>query len=115
MLLIFASQVTIDFAPGKEFADLNVAAECRRLSTLDKVNFKSKEVFAQTQFYIDQPAICNLQVLEEFPKTQINIDLKDQEESLVARVEEVVKAHGAENRLAKFPKNSTQLDFYLFC
>lgn len=46
MLLIFSSQVTIDFAPGKEFADLNVGAECRRLSTLDKVNFKSKEIFA---------------------------------------------------------------------
>ena len=37
-------------------------------------------------------------MLEEFPETQINIDLKDQEERLVARVEEVVKAHGAENR-----------------
>jgi len=67
------SKVTIDFAPGKEFADLNLGAECRRLSTLDKV-------------------------LEEFPETQINIDLKDQEERLIARVEEVVKAHGAENR-----------------
>ena len=53
-------------------------------------------------FDFDQPSISNLQVLEEFPKTQINIDLKDQEERLVARVEEVVKAHGAENRLAKF-------------
>ena len=39
-----------------------------------------------------------LQVLEEFPTTQINIDLKDQEEALVRRVEEVIKAHGAENR-----------------
>jgi len=67
------SKVSIDFAPGKDFVDLNVRAECRRLSTLDKV-------------------------LEEFPKTQINIDLKDKEERLIARVEEVVKAHGAENR-----------------
>ena len=33
----FTSQVTIDFAPGKEFADLNLGAECRRFSTLDKV------------------------------------------------------------------------------
>lgn len=29
--------MTIDFAPGKEFADLNLGAESRRLSTLDKV------------------------------------------------------------------------------
>jgi len=67
------SKVTIDFAPGKEFADLNLGAESRRLSTLDKV-------------------------LEEFPDTQINIDLKDQEERLIARVGEVLKTHGAENR-----------------
>lgn len=66
-------KVTIDFAPGKEFADLNLGAECRRLPTLDKV-------------------------LEEFPETQINIDLKDQEERLIARVGEVLKTHGAENR-----------------
>ena len=39
-----------------------------------------------------------LQVLAEFPTTQINIDLKDQEEALVKRVEEVIKTHGAENR-----------------
>ena len=37
-------------------------------------------------------------MLEEFPTTQINIDLKDQEEALIRRVEEVIKAHGAENR-----------------
>lgn len=39
-------------------------------------------------------------MLEEFPETQINIDLKDQEERLIARVGEVLKTHGAENRLA---------------
>ena len=39
-----------------------------------------------------------MQVLEEFPETQINIDLKDQEERLIARVGEVLKAHKAENR-----------------
>ena len=58
--------------------------------------------------YLERRCGCNqkkyfsashLQVLEEFPKTQINIDLKDKEERLIARVEEVVKAHGAENRL----------------
>jgi len=67
------SKVSIDFAPGKDYSDLNIGSEARRLSTLDKV-------------------------LEEFPTTQINIDLKDQEEVLVRRVEEVIKAHGAENR-----------------
>ena len=62
----------------------------------------SKKSSLKLGFDFDQPSISNLQVLEEFPKTQINIDLKDQEERLVARVEEVVKAHRAENRLAKF-------------
>ena len=30
-------QVSIDFAPGKDYSDLNIGSEARRLSTLDKV------------------------------------------------------------------------------
>ena len=62
---------------------------------------RSKEDFLlEFSLHFDQKAAAScLQVLEEFPETQINIDLKDQEERLIARVGEVLKTHGAENRL----------------
>ena len=40
----------------------------------------------------------HLQVLDEFPGVQVNIDIKDPEEDLVTRVEEVVRSKGAEER-----------------
>lgn len=66
-------KVSIDFAPGLLYTDPGLPREARRLPTLD-------------------------QVLEEFPGVQVNIDIKDPEEDLVTRVEEVVRSKGAEER-----------------
>ena len=38
-------------------------------------------------------------MLEAFPGTQVNIDLKDEEVRLVERVGEVIRSQGADGRL----------------
>lgn len=66
-------KITVDFVPGFTFSNPSLREEDRRLTTLDEV-------------------------LANFPDTQVNIDLKDEEEELVARVDQVIRHHGAENR-----------------
>jgi glycerophosphoryl diester phosphodiesterase len=79
-------QVPVDFMPGTSYSDPLLPEAGRRLATLDEVHL-----------HLDSH--MNLQVLEEFPETQVNIDLKDEEAALVAAVAAVVRAQGAEGRV----------------
>ena len=86
-------QVSIDFQPGSYFSDPGLPQEERRLATLTEVGKEGEELEEE-----EVGKDVNLQVLQEFPSTQVNIDLKDPEQELVDRVMEVIKKSGAEER-----------------
>lgn len=65
--------VSIDFCPGQEYSDSTVTEEERNFSTLGTV-------------------------LQEFPSTQINIDLKDRDDVLVEKVNQIIVENNAEDR-----------------
>jgi len=66
-------RVSIDFCPGETFCDRTVIQEERTICRLD-------------------------QVLQEFPHTQINIDVKVKDSGLVEAVNKIIVKHGAEKR-----------------
>ena len=82
--------VSIDFCPGQKYSDSSVREEERNFSTLDTV-------------------------LREFPSTQINIDLKDRDDVLVEKVNQIIVENNAEGSLTEyfcsFPHNDFDFKF----
>jgi len=78
--------VSIDFCPGHSYTDNHVAEEERNFSSLGKV-------------------------LQEFPFTQVNIDLKDRDDVLVEKVNEIIVENNAEDRCVwgNFSSATTEL------
>jgi len=78
--------ISIDFCPGQSYSDSSVEEEERGFSTLDKV-------------------------LHEFPSTQINIDLKDRDDVLVEKVNQIIVENDAEDRCVwgNFSSTTTEL------
>jgi len=78
--------VSIDFCPGQKYSDSSVREEERNFSTLDTV-------------------------LREFPSTQINIDLKDRDDVLVEKVNQIIVENNAEDRCVwgNFSSATTEL------
>jgi len=85
-LPLLKDSVTIDFCPGLVFKDDSVMEEERNFSTLDKV-------------------------LQEFPSTQVNIDLKDKDKTLVELVNKIIIENKAEERCVwgNFSSETTEL------
>jgi len=67
------SEVSVDFCPGQTYCDPHIGDEERRFPLLSEV-------------------------LSSFPTTQVNIDIKDPEPELVAKVDYIIRQHKAEDR-----------------
>lgn len=72
-LPLLKEDITIDFCPGSTFSDKGAPEGHRKFAKLDEV-------------------------LESFPNTQINIDLKSKSRELAERVNSLIMKHGAERR-----------------
>jgi len=85
-LPILKQNVPIDFCPGKTFCDISIGEKERTFPTLELV-------------------------LKTFPHTQVNIDLKDNNEVLVDRVNKIIVENGAEERCVwgNFSSSTTEL------
>jgi len=85
-LPVLKQNVPIDFCPGQVFCDMSVGEEERKFPTLGLV-------------------------LREFPHTQVNIDLKDKNDVLVDRVNQIIVENSAEDRCVwgNFSASTTEL------
>ena len=75
-LPLLQDSVTIDFCPGLVYNDDSVREQERNFSTLGKV-------------------------LQEFPSTQVNIDLKDKDKTLVELVNKIIVENNAEGSMVR--------------
>jgi hypothetical protein len=75
-LPLLKDSVTIDFCPGLVYNDDSVREQERNFSTLGKV-------------------------LQEFPSTQVNIDLKDKDKTLVELVNKIIVENNAEGSMIR--------------